>query len=281
MKSKKIQNWAFLFAMVLFIYGLWKSISQKPEIFQNIDYYYLPILIILVPLSFSVMAIRFKLSAEVIDSNFTFWQSMKVIVLSGAANMLPVPGGIMVRVAAMAKGGSTIKKSIGVNLELMIGWIGICLLYFSISSIYSQQWMLGIIAVLSSVCIILFSGWLIHKRTNRILMDLKFLMIQLAATFIDLFRIFICFRILGDSVELFRVLGLSLASVAGSVISIVPAGLGIREWVSSLLALLFDIAPENAYLASTLNRIVALCIVLILAGIILRLQNSEQQEAET
>jgi hypothetical protein len=60
----------------------------------------------------------------------------------------------------------------------------------------------------------------------------------------------------------------SVAGVAGSAASIVPAGLGVNESVAALLAPLASVPPAAAYLAATLNRAVALPVLMLATCVI-------------
>lgn len=279
-KSRKVQNTAYIIAMGLFVFGLTKSLSLRPDIFDHVRIIYIPFLIIFIILSFLSTALRFKIASKVIEANFSLWESIKITVLSGAANMLPVPGGLVVRVAAMVKGGSSLRKSVGINFELMFSRFGVCFILASVAAVTMKDFSLFLITFSIGLFGVTATCWLLHRRTQNLIVDFKLLSLQFALGLLDSIRIFICFLAIGDPMNFVRLLGLSPASVTGSIVSIVPAGLGIREGASALLAMLFEIKPENAYLATALNRFFTLAIILILAGIILKIQTTDEKEQD-
>ena len=81
----------------------------------------------------------------------------------------------------------------------------------------------------------------------------------------DVFRIYLCFLALGEAAHFAQAAAFAVAAVLGSAVSVVPAGLGVREAVSAGLAPLVGLAPALGFLAASLNRLLDLVTVLPIA----------------
>ncbi len=92
-------------------------------------------------------------------------------------------------------------------------------------------------------------------------MILSLVGIKSALVLMDALRIFTCFLILGLDGTFGQASVLTVSSVLGAAVSIVPAGLGIREGAAALLAPFVALAAASAYLSTSLNRVIGLAIM--------------------
>ncbi len=272
LKNRTLRAASFGAAVLLFAFGLWRATAKRPDLLDDLQWLPLAAVVALVPVTLLLMALRFMVSSRAIGSTATFPASCKVVVLGAAANMLPVPGGVMVRVAAMSRGGATLSRSVGINIDLTICWLGVSALYSAIAAAAVGNAPLAAVFSIVALGGVGLAIALLHRRIRDLRTSLALALIQTLATFVDIARVWLCFRALGLSTDILRVMGLSFASVAGSIVTIVPAGLGVREWVAALLAPVFQLAPEAAYLGSALNRVAALAVVLVLSSVLFLVQ---------
>ncbi len=268
LKDRRVRAACFAAAAVLFAYGLYRAIDRRPDLLDNLQWLPIAGTLMLVPVTLLLMTIRFMVSCRAIGSQITLRSSWKVVILGSAANILPIPGGIMVRVAAMSRGGASLGKSIGINLDLTVCWLGVAALYSAVAAAAVGNSPLGMVFLCIGAGSVGLSMWLLIRRTGRGAMSVTLAGIQTIATLVDIVRVWLCFQALGLTEHLVKVMGLSISSVAGSIVTVIPAGLGVREWVAALLAPVFQLAPEAAYLGSTLNRIAVLAVVLVMTVIV-------------
>jgi uncharacterized protein (TIRG00374 family) len=85
---------------------------------------------------------------------------------------------------------------------------------------------------------------------------------------VSILRLALCFWAIGHPASISQAMAFSLSGVVGSAVSIVPAGLGVRELVSSAIAPFAGLDPAAAFIATATDRLVELVILLVLAILI-------------
>jgi uncharacterized protein (TIRG00374 family) len=82
---------------------------------------------------------------------------------------------------------------------------------------------------------------------------------------LDAIRIYLCLAALGTDATFAQASAFAVASAAGSAVSIVPGGLGVREAVTAALAPAVGLAAAVGFLAAALNRLIGLPVMVPLA----------------
>ncbi|MDN3720575.1 lysylphosphatidylglycerol synthase domain-containing protein [Roseibium salinum] len=86
-------------------------------------------------------------------------------------------------------------------------------------------------------------------------------MIKIGLVLVDAMRLYFCFHALGPQVEFGQVSVLTVSGALGAAVSIVPAGLGIREAFAAVLGPAVGLTASSAYLATSLNRVFGLAML--------------------
>ena len=94
-------------------------------------------------------------------------------------------------------------------------------------------------------------------------------MVQLSLVCVEVARLHLAAQAIGAFVSLGAVLAMSASGVAGAVIGVVPAGLGVREAAATGLGVLAQLDAATALVAATLNRLAGMAVLLPLAGVVL------------
>jgi uncharacterized membrane protein YbhN (UPF0104 family) len=252
-----------LVAAFWFAAGVALSFHAKPDTFSNLQWQpVLWLVIIAIPLTLALNAYEFVLSAQLIGQQIGFRSALETTIIGGVANMLPLPGGIMVRVAALKAAGASLKHSTSTILfSNTLLWFGVAFTYAGawIGALGSMWVGTAFLATGLSILTISFVATLSLLKEWRITMRLTATKIGLVVT--DAARIYLCFWALTAVSSFAQASVLTASSVIGSAISIVPAGLGIRESVAALMAPVVGLAASSAFLATSLNRLVGLAII--------------------
>lgn len=260
-----------LLAVAGFVLGIYLSLRAQPELFSNVVWW--PIMLVAavgVPVTVTLNAVEFRQSALLIGQRFSLWRSFEITIIGSVANMLPLPGGTMVRVAALKAGGSSLKQGTFVTLMVSGLWIGVAFVYGGLWLVPMEKAIAGLGGVFLAVggaaiisCIVI-SGR--HFQDVHHLRTLA--LIKIGQVLIDASRIWLCLTALGLSATFAQASVLTVSSVMGAAISIVPAGLGVREAVAALLGPIVLLSAAGAYLSASLNRIVGLMITAPIALIV-------------
>lgn len=86
-------------------------------------------------LGLGVVALRFRLSASTVGANLSVYRSLWVVTQGGIANLLPVPGNLLVRWYAVAEYVGA-KQSTYINVAVTSLWAAISFLLAASALIY-------------------------------------------------------------------------------------------------------------------------------------------------
>ncbi len=261
----------FAVAALVFLIGLIFAVRAQPGIWSDLSV--LPILLCLafaIPATIVANAFEFWLSVRLLGHSVSLPKALEITVAGSAANMLPLPGAVMVRMAAMKSIGSSYVHGASATAYSFAIWLSVSAVYAGGALCLMGQWLTGsLIAALGSIglAVTLFAMARQFGRTRYAIgiAATKTLMLVL-----DAMRIWLCFAAIGEVTHFLQASVLTFSTVTGSAVSIVPAGLGIRELVSAAIAPLIALAPAVTLVAMSLNRILGLLVViplsLVLAG---------------
>ena len=206
-----------------------------------------------VPAAIAYSSINIMLMGKAVGAPIGFVEGMRISVLAQVAELLPIPGGAIVRSAALMNRGAGTLRSTGVVLAFALLWISVAAVSGGLAlldtGIASQT--LLVAGLVGSIGIY---AWLANRFGWRIALPalgLRLLGIALVSV-----RTVLAFAAIGLALGWSDSLAFVFGIILGSAASIVPAGLGIGEGISALLAAPLAVAPEAAFLAVGLARLV-------------------------
>lgn len=278
-----VRNTAFVLAVLFFLVSLVFAIRAFPASIGDLRPW--PMVLVMVagvPAMLLLNSAEYWLSAVFNNKRPSLRDSVEITIIARAANMLPLPGGTIARVAALKSLGVSVKDGIGINLLLAFLWL-------SLSLIYSSIWMWSIVRnpyaiyfLGLGIFILLPTAIYLYHRSK----DPKFIFLVVTtktlSLIVDSAKIYLCFQALAISATFAQASSLAVSGVLGSAVSIVPAGLGVREAVASLLASMVGLSLSSGFLAVALNRILSMSVILLFSFYLsrktLRTGSVEKQE---
>lgn len=254
---------ALFAAIATFAIGLVVSIRQLPEGLGILGPRFLALVALVgVPTAIALNAVETRLAATLVGASFAWSQSLRIGLLSSAANMLPLPGGALVRVAALkGAGASLLRSSVTTTLTAAI-WLGLALLYAGLLVLPANPMAASLLLTFGTIATVAFCAALFRACRSMKLVAIV-IFVRSAAIGVGVLRMYWVLIALGVAVT-YRDVGLfAVADVAGSAVSIVPAGLGISEAIAAALAPLIQVPAAAAFLAVGLNRVIALPVLIV------------------
>lgn len=246
--------------------GIVLSIRAQPNVLADLDLKPLALLaVVCIPVTILLNTIEFGVSARLIGHRFPFWKAAETTIIGSVANMLPIPGGTIVRIAALKAAGASYRRGTSVTVLVALIWVGVAFAY-------AGGWILllgdtarveavGFIFVLTGIAALAASLFWSFKLQRDAWRATNLLLIKVGLVLIDATRIFLCLRAFGIEADFGQASVLAASSVVGAAVSIVPAGLGVREGVASLLGPVVGLAASSAFLSTSLNRILGLTVM--------------------
>ena len=218
-----------------------------------------------VPVAILLTVVETRLSARVLYVDFDWPTSLRISLLASAANMLPLPGGPLVRVSSLTGAGAGLRASTAATLLIALLWIALATLGAAAGASDDSRAAGAWLAIGGGVIGFFAAGGL-YTLSRSMALVLMTVLAKAAAVVVDVLRIYWVLGALGVEATLRQTAVFSLSGVAGAAVSIVPSGLGINEVVAAAIAPLADVASSTAFLATAVNRIAALAVLLPLVA---------------
>ena len=264
MRRPFFQRSAFAVAFMVFFGGLAWSFQARPVLFQNINTpLFLLLIVFFCPLILSLNIIVFRITARITGVDFNWAEAGRLTVLSSALNHLPLPGGPVLRIAAMKERGADLLSASAVNLASAAIWMGL-------SFFYAGLWAIGIANILAMICIaagaalVCLGGGMLWRVRRKAADILSLVAVNGALVCVYSLALWTGFQTVGLAV-LFREAGvLSAAGVIGSAASFLPGGLGAREAAAAYLAKQISFDPFAGFAVTALVQI---AMMIALAGL--------------
>jgi hypothetical protein len=219
-----------------------------------------------VPPTLALNSLETWLSARALGKRYAWRSALLITVYASAANMLPLPGGAMVRIAGLRAAGAGWSRGGAVTLAIALVWLGAAFGLGAAATAGPVPLLAGGFTLAGAAGLGVGLGWL-RTLSGGWATGLRVLAVKLAAIAVTLGRIWLALAALGVAAGLAQVSVFAVADVLGSAVSIVPAGLGVREAVSAGLAPAVALAPAAAFLAAALNRLIDTSVLALIAGL--------------
>lgn len=261
MLGRKVKTAALVIAAIAFMSGVVVSLWYFPIDVTRLNPVYLGLLLLTVPLTWLVVTWNFMLLGAVFDKQFGFRKSFKITLMGIAANMLPIPGATLVKAAALkSEGVQVVSGTFGTVVYSFI-WLGIAVTCSAVALFLRDYDSIGISLFIVGVVISFVCTAILKTRYSMSFgITVKTILNNSALVLIDVVRLYLCFHAISINIDPIQVAALAMAGALGSAVSIVPAGLGVREYATTALGLMVGIFAASAYLAASLNRLAGMLV---------------------
>jgi hypothetical protein len=222
----------------------------------------LTIAAVVVPLSIAYSALNMMLMGHAAKVPMGFRQGVKVSVFAQLAEILPIPGGALVRGAALVRAGSSTARSAELVIAFSLLWIS-CGAAGAGIALAELGWPAHTLTAGGGASALAICGWLAARFGVHVAVTaaaLRVLGVALVA-----WRFVLAFAVIGVAMPWVDSPTFAFAVILGSAASLIPAGLGVSEGLSALIAQPAGVAPAAAFLAAALSRLLGLAVNIVLA----------------
>ena len=267
--SPRVQKVLLVAAAVFLLVGLALSITAHPQVLAQIYWPYLLLVIAVnVPLGLALAVLEFAASARLIRKSVSIRYALFTVIFGSAANMLPLPGAFMARLASLKGVGARYRDGAYATLVANLVWL-------SLAFLWSGAWLVAIKAELLAALLIgggvllgiscLIAARSLGARVQDLLLVATTRMALVANQSVSLL---LCLLAIGADAEFAQAAVLSLSAVLGSAVSLVPAGLGVREGAAAALSPVVGLSAAVGFLSAFINRAIGLAVLAFLAAIL-------------
>lgn len=245
------------FALLLFVGGAAWSASKLQLGTTQLNIWPAVILFcVMTPLGLLYGAAGLLQLASIGGHRISFFDAWRSAGYAQLAEALPLPGGAIVRSAALVQAGSTVGRSVVLVGAAAVLWVA---LSASVAGLVLYQWdplLGGSMATFAMLVTIGVVQWIARQAGLRIAAGV--LVHRLIGLVLMSARMFLAFLVIGEVLQLSTTFYFAFSNIAGSAAAIAPAGLGIGEAIAAAMATLVEIPPEVAFLAVAINRIISI-----------------------
>jgi len=255
-QSVASRTWRFVGAGLLFIgvvawaYSSWEGGVDDVRLAPTIV-----LLSVGIPAGIGLVGWEQKLAFDLAGQRQGWLRSVKVGLAASAANLLPLPGSLIVRTAALKQSGATLKRSLGVTTLLGILWIGATMALVGIAAMFTSLFVGGALCVVGVLISMAVLGVLNRRLQPSFLLLVGSVLVAVAKVLISALNVWLAYRALGGEIDLVGATIISSSAVLATAAGFFPGGLGLRELLSSLLADAAGYDSAIAVLATALERL--------------------------
>lgn len=262
---------AYGVAVALFVGSTVAAWGALPRGGVTVDWVLVALAAVLVLPGAVVNAEEYRVSARIVGQTVTVPTALRVSVIAAAFNLLPVPGSVLVRTRALARGGSSTSQAVSSTLAVGVAYIGVALVI--VAGVQAARAPVPAGAVLlAGVAMLAGAATLIRRLVDGPVAGLlgRLVVVETLSVVVKAARLYLAIRALGFDPSIGQATSLSMATVAGSAIGVFPGGLGIRELLAGLIAPAVDLPASVGLIGTSLDRVIGLATLSVVAAVVLR-----------
>lgn len=258
--------WIYIFAVLLFVVVFVVSIRELPPV--ELEWRWLLATGALVPFVLILNGIEYRLAGRLLGHRVGLGEAVRVSIISSAANLLPVPGAILVRSEALRRRGAGYSGAFRSTSAVGVGWLATAFLFAGGAQLVTGQ--AGIGSLLMAFGVAGVAGTVLLARRGEEWPGIVSAIVAVEAVFVlvSAGRLFAVFQGLGVPCTPEQALFLTLAAAIAAAAGIFPGGLGIREALAGALSVLVSVPAAAGALAAAVDRIVGVVVLSVAAALV-------------
>jgi len=269
-RRERLQKVGLALAVGLFAGGIALSLWARPDLVFQLNP--LPLLVILLlvnPVGMTLSTVEFRLIGRAAGAGIGWRTALLTIIYSRAAKMLPLPGGFVTRLAALRAHDIPLHTGSLLILVFTGVWGTLAFVYSGLWLVASDQLLVGGAFLLVALCGAAVSAALMMWRVSIPASVLtRVAAVRTGALVAESITFMLALWALGVPAGFEQAAAFVVGAFIGVVVSVVPAGLGIKEGAVALLAPLVGLDAATAFLAAALTRLVGMTWLVIVSGLV-------------
>jgi len=263
--------WLLIGAFGAFVVFTVLAVRSLPHIDKPVRWeLILVVALVCVPVIVVLNALEFRLMAHFAHHHPPMLEILQITVLGSAANLLPMPGAVMVRLANLRKAGVRVRH--GLNLTAIIGlaWLGTACVLGGDVQLWSHT-VFALVTLAIGSTLLATAALMLTRALDegaRVGGAIELLAIECAFILMQALRLFLIAAALRFDVSFAQTTTLAIATVAAAAIGFLPSGLGAREGIAAILAPIVGFPAAVGLVITAVDRLVSLAMLSVLAGIV-------------
>ena len=262
-----------LVAVVLFVVASAVGVANLPPVETTVRWPGLLLLALIgVPATVATNAWEYRVTARLLGHRIPPADAARVSVLSTAANLLPIPGAVLVRSRALRQRGTGIGAALTLTTAIGVAWVGVTGVLAGVLQLVVGEPPLGAAVLAGGVVVLGLAGVLASRTPGVVLRRADVgvvLLVETVAVLVVAARLQLALWGLGYSSSVDQSLALSLAGSLGSAVGFLPAGLGVREVLAAGIGPIVGLPAAVSLVATAVDRVVGLVVLAAISAVLL------------
>ena len=260
-----------MLAGVGLVAGAWLAWSARPDVPADRRPWALALAVgLAVPVHVALNGAELLVMARIGRTRMALGEAARVTVLSSAANMLPVPGAVLVRTRALQRLGSSGRHALSVAVVVGLGWVATaCLLAGVLLAVTEPGGAAGVFALLGAAGLLVTWHLLAHHPADRTRSFLALVAVEGASTLAAGLRVWLAIEGIGYHASVSTAVALSVSAPLAALVGVFPGGVGLREAIAAALAPVVGISASVALLSMIVDRVLGAAVQVVLSVVLL------------
>jgi len=257
-RREGLRKWGLAGALAVFVAGLAWAIRATPDLKLSLSIWPLVLLLFLsAPLGTLLNTAELFILSRIAGGPMSWRTSAELTVYTSAANMLPLPGGVVTKLAGMKAHGVSYRTASTVIVLSFLAWAGFTFLLSGWALLLLAQPAIGALFGLIGMVLLVACGfgYARYRDWPRVAFVALLRIVYFA---VEVLRYMAAFAAIGIWLNWMQCATFVVASVVGAAVVIAPQGLGVSEASAALLATLVGVGAGMAFIAAALQRVVRL-----------------------
>ena len=270
-RNKQRSPWLLVVAVALFLVFTLVAVRNLPPIDQPVRWSLVLLAgLVCVPFAIVLNALEYRLMAHLAEHHPPRLEILQVTIMGTAANLLPIPGAVVVRLANLNKGG--VKMGRGLNLTAIVGitWVGAACALGGTAELFSHPGF-GISALAVGIALLGIAMAMLMRiveKGERARGAIELIAIEVAFVLTQAFRLFLVAAALRFDVSFAQASTLVIAAVTAAAIGFLPAGLGAREAIAAILSPIVGFPAAVGLVITAVDRVINLVILSVFGALV-------------
>jgi hypothetical protein len=238
--------------------------------FSDIDW--IPILVaffVAAPATLGLKMLEYDAAARLIGSRAHFRRALDISIVSSAANLLPIPGSLIVTTRGLSEQGATYGEAAFASVIPSLTWLGIAGVIGGVAIVVAGSAIIGALIGAGGFACLGIAGMMFLRSapaTGRPQLALRIVVIETTWVALSGFRMWLALRAIGVAATPAQVLALAVTGAMAVAIGFLPAGLGAREALIALLSPIINLPLSEGVVLGVIDRVVWVTFLALAAG---------------
>jgi uncharacterized membrane protein YbhN (UPF0104 family) len=211
-----------------------------------------------------VNGLEYKVAGRMLGHPIGLGEAFRVGILSSAANLLPIPGAVLVRTQALKMKGSGYGEAFKSTGAIGAGWLGIALTLAGLLLALSGNLLVGLAFLMAGIGALVAMVILVRLAGGSATSScLQIIAVETVFVLLSGVRVYASLHGIGVNASATQALALTVAAALANAAGVFPGGLGLRELIAGALSPLVGLPIAAGVFGAAIDRLVGLIVLAV------------------